>query len=73
MNGTTNPISNFAIIAGKVNYTFSQDLTVVEALVKEHLEFHDELSQKNRDVDRLTKLSMTTRDGRRLLGTNYGR
>ena len=52
---------------------FSQDLTVVEALVKEHLEFHDELSQKNRDVDRLTKLSMTTRDGRRLLGTNYGR
>ncbi|ELT90302.1 hypothetical protein CAPTEDRAFT_225114 [Capitella teleta] len=45
-----------ALLNAKEKDPIPEDLTVVEALVREHLEFHDDLSNKNKDVERLTKL-----------------
>ena len=37
-----------------------EDLHVITELVHEHLNFHEDLSQKKKDVDRLTKLASST-------------
>ena len=57
-----------ALLATKEKDPIPEDLTVVEALVREHLDFHDDLANKNKDVDKLTKLptvSTVSEGGRR--------
>ncbi|CAL1534640.1 unnamed protein product [Lymnaea stagnalis] len=45
-----------ALLATKERDPIPDDLKVVETLLKEHLEFHDEVTSKNNDAERLSKL-----------------
>ncbi|XP_041374834.1 LOW QUALITY PROTEIN: microtubule-actin cross-linking factor 1-like [Gigantopelta aegis] len=45
-----------ALLATKERDPIPDDLKVVETLLKEHLEFHEEVTSKNSDAERLTKL-----------------
>ncbi|CAD5120159.1 DgyrCDS8736 [Dimorphilus gyrociliatus] len=56
-------------LATKEKDTIPQDLTVVEALLKEHMELHDELSMKQPEVEKATKLSVSG-DVRVILGSS---
>ena len=60
-----------ALLAAKERDTIPDDLTVVDTLVKEHLEFHEELAQKNKDADRLTKIPVTDREKKKSLSGRY--
>ena len=56
-----------ALLTTKERDPIPEDLTVVEALVKEHIEFHEDLSQKSRDVEKLTSLNTGNRDTKKAL------
>ncbi|XP_005100351.2 microtubule-actin cross-linking factor 1 [Aplysia californica] len=45
-----------ALLATKERDPVPDDLKVVETLLKEHLEFHEEVTSKNNDAERLSKL-----------------
>ncbi|KAK6961833.1 microtubule-actin cross-linking factor 1-like isoform X1, partial [Biomphalaria glabrata] len=45
-----------ALLATKERDPIPDDLKVVETLLKEHLEFHEEVTSKNNDAERLSKL-----------------
>lgn len=59
-----------ALLNAKEKDPIPEDLTVVEALVKEHLEFHEDLSNKNKDAERLTKL-ISPSNKKHLHGSQY--
>lgn len=48
-----------ALLATKERDPVPDDLKVVDALLKEHLEFHEEVTSKNNDAERLSKLVTT--------------
>ena len=49
-----------ALITTKERDPIPDDITVVDALVKEHLEFHDELSEHSKDVERVAQSSQAS-------------
>ena len=57
-----------ALLSTKEQDPIPDDLTVVDTLAKEHMEFHEDLTGKNKEVERLTKSIQRERKNRR-----YGR
>ncbi|GFO18176.1 microtubule-actin cross-linking factor 1, isoforms 1/2/3/5, partial [Plakobranchus ocellatus] len=60
-----------ALLATKERDPIPDDLKVVETLLKEHLEFHDEVTSKNNDAERLSKL-VTSESKMAAQGKGYG-
>lgn len=60
-----------ALLATKERDPIPDDLKVVETLLKEHLEFHEEVTSKNNDAERLSKL-VTTESKAAAQGKGYG-
>ncbi|BFZ22115.1 hypothetical protein BsWGS_25154 [Bradybaena similaris] len=60
-----------ALLATKERDPIPDDLKVVEALLKEHLEFHDEVTSRNNDAERLSKL-VTSESKMAAQGKGYG-
>ncbi|KAK3083433.1 hypothetical protein FSP39_022457, partial [Pinctada imbricata] len=58
------------LLSTKERDPIPEDLKVVEDLVKEHAEFHDEVTSKNNDVERLTKI--ITSEPKSPGGRHYG-
>ncbi|CAE1316032.1 DST [Acanthosepion pharaonis] len=58
------------LLATKEKDPIPHDLNVVETLLKEHLELHEEVTSKNADVDRLTKI--VTCESKLSQGRHYG-
>ncbi|KAK6172103.1 hypothetical protein SNE40_018056 [Patella caerulea] len=59
-----------SLLATKERDPLPEDLKVVETLLKEHLEFHDEVTTRNADAERLTKL--VTLEAKMSPGKNFG-
>ncbi|KAK3764301.1 hypothetical protein RRG08_008783 [Elysia crispata] len=60
-----------ALLATKERDPIPDDLKVVETLYKEHLEFHEEVTSKNNDAERLSKL-VTSESKMAAQGKGYG-
>ncbi|KAL3854347.1 hypothetical protein ACJMK2_013620 [Sinanodonta woodiana] len=58
------------LLSTKEKDPIPEDLNVVETLVKEHNELHEEITSKNADVERLTK--MATSDAKVSSGRQFG-
>lgn len=58
------------LLSTKEKDPIPHDLNVVETLLKEHLELHEEVTSKNADVDRLTKI--VTCESKLFQGRHYG-
>ncbi|XP_067685972.1 microtubule-actin cross-linking factor 1, isoforms 6/7-like isoform X1 [Haliotis asinina] len=59
-----------ALLSTKERDPIPDDLKVVETLLKEHLEFHEEVTSKNADAERLTKLVNSESKANRQFGSN---
>ncbi|ESO82077.1 hypothetical protein LOTGIDRAFT_237158 [Lottia gigantea] len=59
-----------ALLATKERDPIPEDLQVVDTLLKEHLEFHEEVTNRNADAERLTKL--VTMETKMSPGKNFG-
>ena len=65
-----------ALLATKERDPIPDDITVVDALVKEHLEFHEDLNERSKEVDRVTQIggqSAANKDAKRALHGRYAR